>query len=81
MLGERTIEIIIKLYIGPQHFRKAISCHYAASDCYYIDVKGTTQENIAKEIEEVARKRNAEVDFRVRIRLRSTGVPLAVLCL
>jgi len=35
-------------------FRKAISCHYAASDCHFIDVKGTTQENIEKEIEEMA---------------------------
>ena len=31
-------------------FRKAISCHYSCSDCYYIDVTGTTQENIAKEV-------------------------------
>lgn len=37
-------------------FRKAISCHYASSDCHYIDVKGTTQETIEKEISEVARK-------------------------
>ncbi|KAM8908533.1 phytanoyl-CoA dioxygenase, peroxisomal [Spinachia spinachia] len=35
-------------------FRKAISCHYASSDCYYIDVKGTTQENIEKEVKEIA---------------------------
>ncbi|CAJ0952458.1 unnamed protein product [Ranitomeya imitator] len=38
-------------------FRKAISCHYASSDCYYIDVKGTFQENIEKEIVELAKKR------------------------
>ena len=31
-------------------FRKAISCHYSTSDCHYIDVTGTTQENIAKEV-------------------------------
>ncbi|XP_042223553.1 phytanoyl-CoA dioxygenase, peroxisomal-like [Homarus americanus] len=37
-----------------QHYRKAIACHFASSECDYIDVKGTTQENIAKEIEEVA---------------------------
>uniref|UniRef100_A0ACB8FQR7 Uncharacterized protein n=1 Tax=Sphaerodactylus townsendi TaxID=933632 RepID=A0ACB8FQR7_9SAUR len=36
-------------------FRKAISCHYASGDCYYIDVKGTSQENIEKEVEEIAR--------------------------
>ncbi|KAB5542278.1 hypothetical protein PHYPO_G00089810 [Pangasianodon hypophthalmus] len=38
-------------------FRKAISCHYASADCHYIDVEGTTQENISKEVEELARKR------------------------
>lgn len=38
-------------------FRKAISCHYASSDCYYIDVKGTIQENIEKEVAEIAQKR------------------------
>ncbi|XP_043943902.1 phytanoyl-CoA dioxygenase, peroxisomal [Protopterus annectens] len=40
-----------------QGFRKAISCHYASADCYYIDVKGTTQENIEAEIRELAKKR------------------------
>ncbi|KAM4039179.1 phytanoyl-CoA dioxygenase, peroxisomal [Anomaloglossus baeobatrachus] len=38
-------------------FRKAISCHYASSDCYYIDVKGTSQESIEKEVVELAMKR------------------------
>ncbi|XP_075064757.1 phytanoyl-CoA dioxygenase, peroxisomal [Mixophyes fleayi] len=38
-------------------FRKAISCHYASSDCQYIDVKGTSQENIEKEVVELAMKR------------------------
>ncbi|XP_065840772.1 phytanoyl-CoA dioxygenase, peroxisomal-like [Oscarella lobularis] len=37
-------------------FRKAISCHYASSHCSYIDVKGTTQEGIAKEAEGMAKK-------------------------
>ncbi|KAG7173472.1 Phytanoyl-CoA dioxygenase, peroxisomal-like 3 [Homarus americanus] len=37
-----------------QYYRKAISCHFASSECDYIDVKGTTQENIAKEVEEIA---------------------------
>uniref|UniRef100_A0A671T5Z2 phytanoyl-CoA dioxygenase n=1 Tax=Sinocyclocheilus anshuiensis TaxID=1608454 RepID=A0A671T5Z2_9TELE len=35
----------------------AISCHYASSDCYYIDVKGTTQENISNEVKELAAKK------------------------
>lgn len=38
-------------------FRKAISCHYAASECHYIDVRGTTQENIAREVEQIAEKK------------------------
>ncbi|CAJ1054487.1 phytanoyl-CoA dioxygenase%2C peroxisomal [Xyrichtys novacula] len=42
-------------------FRKAISCHYASADCYYISVRGTTQENIEKEVKEIAsRKYNME---------------------
>ncbi|XP_060102292.1 phytanoyl-CoA dioxygenase, peroxisomal [Heteronotia binoei] len=36
-------------------FRKAISCHYASSDCHYIDVKGTSQENIEREMIEIAK--------------------------
>lgn len=45
------------------NFRKAISCHYASSDCYYIDVRGTSQENIAKEVEDIAARRGVEMDF------------------
>ncbi|GCC36792.1 hypothetical protein chiPu_0015291 [Chiloscyllium punctatum] len=40
-----------------QGFRKAISCHFASSDCYYIDVKGTTQENIEQEVLGVGRRK------------------------
>eukprot|EP00298_Acanthocystis_sp_HF-20_P006450 c16311_g2_i1.p1 GENE.c16311_g2_i1~~c16311_g2_i1.p1 ORF type:complete len:329 (-),score=116.41 c16311_g2_i1:49-1035(-) len=32
-----------------QGFRKAISCHYASSDCYIINIRGTIQEGIAEE--------------------------------
>jgi phytanoyl-CoA hydroxylase len=49
-------------------FRKAISCHYAnGSRCHYIEVKGTTQENIADEVNEIAKKKygqDIEVDFK-----------------
>ncbi|CAL2038641.1 hypothetical protein CAEBREN_03402 [Caenorhabditis brenneri] len=39
-------------------FRKAISCHYANDDiCRYVNVEGTTQENLAEEIIEIAKKR------------------------
>lgn len=44
-------------------FRKAISCHYAAAECEYIDVKGTIQEKLAEEVLEVARKKfQMEID-------------------
>ncbi|XP_068611358.1 phytanoyl-CoA dioxygenase, peroxisomal isoform X2 [Brachionichthys hirsutus] len=47
-----------------QGFRKAISCHYASADCFYISVKGTTQENIEKEVLEIAaRKHNMKGEF------------------
>ncbi|XP_006085869.1 phytanoyl-CoA dioxygenase, peroxisomal [Myotis lucifugus] len=39
-----------------QGFRKAISCHFASADCHYIDVKGTSQENIENEIVSLAEK-------------------------
>lgn len=50
-----------------QGFRKAISFHFAASECEYIDVTGTIQDNIRQEIEEIAKRRGAEVDFCVRM--------------
>jgi hypothetical protein len=49
-----------------QGFRKAISCHYAASECEYIEVKGTSQENIATEIEAIMKKRGLEANYAVR---------------
>ncbi|KAJ0056915.1 hypothetical protein NL108_000714, partial [Boleophthalmus pectinirostris] len=47
-----------------QGFRKAISCHYAAAECYYIDVRGTTQENIEVEVNEIAKRRYNLDEFR-----------------
>ena len=38
-------------------FRKAISCHYAASECQYIDLTGTKQEFFKREVEKIAKKR------------------------
>ncbi|KAG5893746.1 hypothetical protein JTB14_001390 [Gonioctena quinquepunctata] len=52
-------------------FRKAISCHYADSNCDFIDVHNTTQENIAKEIEKVAEKRGVRLSFVDIWKLRS----------
>ncbi|XP_049669936.1 phytanoyl-CoA dioxygenase, peroxisomal isoform X1 [Accipiter gentilis] len=38
-------------------FRKSISCHFASSECYYIDVKNTTQEHLEKEVVEMVHKK------------------------
>ncbi|XP_025947074.1 phytanoyl-CoA dioxygenase, peroxisomal [Apteryx rowi] len=38
-------------------FRKSISCHFASSECYYIDVKNTVQEDLEKETVEIARRK------------------------
>ncbi|CAH1164532.1 unnamed protein product [Phaedon cochleariae] len=52
-------------------FRKAISCHYAASDCHYINVTNTVQEDIAKELAEVVAKKGVELSFQDIFRLKS----------
>ena len=36
---------------------QAISCHYAAEDCEFIDVMGTSHEELAKEVLEIAEKK------------------------
>lgn len=41
-------------------FRKAISCHYAASECEYIDVTGSIQESYKIEVEELMKKKFAD---------------------
>jgi phytanoyl-CoA hydroxylase len=58
-------------YFLLQGFRKAISCHYAASECEYIDVTGTTQEVIAKEIEEMAKSKGIHLEFKEVWKYRS----------
>uniref|UniRef100_A0A8C3VQB7 Phytanoyl-CoA dioxygenase, peroxisomal n=1 Tax=Catagonus wagneri TaxID=51154 RepID=A0A8C3VQB7_9CETA len=49
-----------------QGFRKAISCHFAASDCEYIEIKGTSQEKIGREIEDLAYKLHGLQDLSVK---------------
>ncbi|XP_043272790.1 probable phytanoyl-CoA dioxygenase isoform X2 [Venturia canescens] len=53
--------------------RKVISCHYAAADCKYTEVRGTVQEPIRNEAMEIMRKRlpGLDVDFTDYWRLRS----------
>lgn len=43
-------------------YRKAISCHYAAAECEYIDVSGTTQENLAQEVLDMAARRGIQLE-------------------
>ncbi|XP_065777192.1 phytanoyl-CoA dioxygenase, peroxisomal isoform X1 [Muntiacus reevesi] len=49
-----------------QGFRKAISCHFADANCHYIDVEGTSQENIEKEVVNVARKKHGLKDITLK---------------
>jgi len=60
-------------------FRKAISAHYADSNCYFIDVRGTLQEHIAQEVEEMARRKGfPEAKFETIWKYKSrmvTGTP------
>ena len=54
------------------HFRKAISCHYASADCHYIDVRGTSQENIAAEVSDIARRKGlSQVPFEMIWHIKS----------
>eukprot|EP00095_Tigriopus_kingsejongensis_P010434 maker-scaffold294_size218657-snap-gene-1.22 protein:Tk10434 transcript:maker-scaffold294_size218657-snap-gene-1.22-mRNA-1 annotation:"hypothetical protein DAPPUDRAFT_188919" len=57
------------------NFRKAISCHYASSDCFYIDVRGTTQQSIADEVEAIAKKKGiTDLSFQDIWHVRSRSV-------
>lgn len=59
---------VVRNCVWFQRFRKAISCHYAASECHVIDVKNTPQEDIAKEIEATgARQHLVNLDFQVSL--------------
>ncbi|CAH1143169.1 unnamed protein product [Phyllotreta striolata] len=53
---------------GPNYtkgFRRAISCHFADSNCEFIDVTNTTQHNIKQEIEGMVQKRlGIKLDYR-----------------
>ena len=47
---------------------QAISCHFASGHCEYVDVEGTLQEEVAKEVEAAAKKRlkGTEIKFEVQ---------------
>ncbi|KRT82864.1 hypothetical protein AMK59_4125, partial [Oryctes borbonicus] len=44
-------------------FRKVISIHFAESNCEIIDVRGTSQQHIAEEVERIFRKRGYSVKY------------------
>jgi phytanoyl-CoA hydroxylase len=48
-----------------QGFRKAISCHYSCAERVFIDIRGTTQEGVVREIEELFKKFNVTMDIKV----------------
>lgn len=56
---------------------QAISCHYSSADCFYIDVKGTTQENIEKEVADVITKKYTN-DMKINFQVRSSLLSLSL---
>lgn len=47
---------------------QAISCHYASADCYYFDVKGTSQENIENEVKDIANRKYGLGEMTLKVR-------------
>jgi len=55
-----------------KRYRKAISCHYASTSCQFIKVTGTMQQDIAREIEEIIKRKGFEgVSFNDVWRMKS----------
>jgi len=52
-------------------YRKAISCHYASTDCHFEETTGTMQEDIAKEIEALVQAKGFSITFEEFWRLKS----------
>jgi len=52
----------------PNFLTQSISCHFASSECYYIDVKNTTQEHLEKELVEMIRKKYDTTSVELRVR-------------
>jgi hypothetical protein len=53
------LRILLKLFV--------IYKNFSSADMQYIDIRGTTQENIAKEVEEIAKRRGMELEFQVNL--------------
>ncbi len=45
--------------------RRVVVKTSSSADMQYIDIRGTSQENIAKEVEEIAKRRGMELEFQV----------------
>lgn len=59
---------------------QAISCHFASADCHYIDVKGTSQENIEREVLEIARKKyGVTVPITLKVTKNQTLQPVVLM--
>ena len=46
-------------------FRKAISCHYSCAERVFIDIRGTSQEGVVKEIEDLLKRFNVTMGYKV----------------
>jgi phytanoyl-CoA hydroxylase len=56
-------------------FRKAISCHYASSRCDYIDITGTPQDSVAKEVKEIVKKKFKGIELSYEVCYRPVCHP------
>lgn len=55
-----------------KHYRKAISCHFASTECHYIDISSTPSKFLADEVVEMARRKfNVDVSFSDVWRIKS----------
>ncbi|CAG9792541.1 unnamed protein product [Diatraea saccharalis] len=57
-----------------KNYRKSISCHFASNDVTYINVEGTVQEPIAKEVVQEAKRRGLELSYEDIWKYRSKPV-------
>lgn len=55
----------------PTFLTQSISCHFASSECHYIDVKNTTQEHLEKELQEMVCKKYNATSVELKVRLGS----------
>lgn len=56
--------------VMPTFLPQSISCHFASSEGYYIDVKDTIQEDLEKELQEMVQKKYSLPAMKLRVRLR-----------